>query len=130
MARVAVVARLELVEAQEGRAAGDLVRDGGERVAELRLLLLQPVHLLVQPLHELVEVQPLLALLGHRAALEERVHQERLAAADPAVHVEPSRRAHGVELGLLPGGDARRAAAAAAAAGGSSAEHVTEGAAE
>ena len=56
----------------------------------------QRVHRAVQVLqlamhlaHEFVEVQSCLALQRHR--LVEAVHQEALAAADPAVHVDPAR---------------------------------------
>ena len=50
--------------------------------------LLLCLQLVVNPLHEAVEVAAL--LVTERQALEEQVHQPRLAPADAAPHVEPA----------------------------------------
>jgi len=83
----------------------------------------------VHCLEELVEMLPLAADPACQDLLVEEVQHHGLPSADAAVHVEPSWHAHGGELGILPGGDARSTAAAAAAAStAATAEHVTQGA--
>ena len=83
--RVGDVGDVELVEADQAEAPGDAPAQFVERVDRAAQVLQFAVHLA----HELVEVQPRLALQRHR--LVEAVHQEALAAADSAVHVDPAR---------------------------------------
>ena len=82
--RIGDVGDEQLVEAQDARLLRDPVGDAVERVG-LLLVLLQ---LVVHRLHEAVEVAAL--LVAERQALEEQIHQPRLAAADAAPHIEPT----------------------------------------
>ncbi len=88
--RVGHVGDVELVEADQPEALGDALAKFFQWVGNALQVLQLAVHLA----HELVEVQARLA--GERHGLEEAVHQEALAAADAAVHIDAARqrRAH------------------------------------
>ena len=83
--RVGHVGDVELVEADQPVAPRDALAEFLQRVDRAVQLGQLAVHLA----HELVEVQPRLALQRH--GVEEAVHQEALAAADAAVHVDAAR---------------------------------------
>ena len=87
--RVGDVGNMEFVKAEQAHLAGDLPGDLEHRVG-LALVFFQVV---VNLLHEGVEVDAPLAPVGHR--IVEAVHQEALAAPDPAPEIDAARRRAG-----------------------------------
>ena len=109
------VGNVKLVETDEAPLARDPRRDRGERIR----LLLQPGQILVDVAHERVEMDARLAPHAHRR--EKPVHQEALAAPDPAPQIDAARdvgRREQLRQRRLPrGAEAPRARSRAPAGG-------------
>ena len=88
--RIADVAHEELVEAEQARFGGDT---GGDRVQRI-LNLAERLQSIVHALHHAVEMNAALVLDRH--GLEEKIHQECLAAADAAPDVQAGNRRHAI----------------------------------
>src|SRR5690606_18579354 len=95
--RVGDVVDRELVEADDPRAIGEMIRDDLERVLAVAQLLQAVVHLG----HEAVEMQP--QLVFERQRRVEEIHHQRLAAADAAPEIQA---AHGLDRALQTPRDA------------------------
>ena len=99
--RIGDVRDMEFIEAQQAGMAGDALGHPDERIC----LLAEFPEVAMDLLHEGVKMDTALALVGHR--VEEAVHQEALAAADPAPEIEAAGNAGSFEQapdGVLAGG--------------------------
>jgi hypothetical protein len=92
--RVGDVGDGKFVEAEQADFIGDRLRDGSDRIASLGAFALPPLTQLgdavVRLGHERVKMRA--PFRGRYQFLEEEIHQQRLAAPDPAEDVKAARR--------------------------------------